>query len=162
MVFVCVLVRASTGVGEPFLSPVRHHLTILLCGVCLSAFVCVVLVLPLDPVIVLRDPVFPTMMSWQRFCVLGMPWSGRLRIADNMRRAICRGGSVVFTGRVDMVLVNRWKWVEYHLETEGCSFHRACWVLQSTIGCRALLGRGLISAFVRYGSTFRVSWELVA
>ena len=32
------------------------------------------------------------------------------------------GGSVVFTGRVDMVLVNRWKWVAYHLETEGYGF----------------------------------------
>ena len=39
-----------------------------------------------------------------------------------MRRAICRGGSDVFTGRVDTVLVKRWKWVVYHLETEGCGF----------------------------------------
>ena len=37
---------------------------------------------------------------------------------------MCRGGSVSFTGRVDMELVKRWKCVVYHVETEGCGFLR--------------------------------------
>ena len=41
-------------------------------------------------------------------------------VADKMRRAVCRGESVSFRGRVDMELVNRWKCVVYHFETEGC------------------------------------------
>ena len=45
-------------------------------------------------------------------------------IADRMRRAVCRGGSVYFTGKVDMELVKRWRCVVYHVETEGCGFLR--------------------------------------
>ena len=45
-------------------------------------------------------------------------------IADRMRRAVCRGGLVSFTGRVDMELVKRWKFVVYHFETVGCGFLR--------------------------------------
>ena len=45
-------------------------------------------------------------------------------IADRMRRAVCRGASVFFTGSVDMELVNRWKCVVYHFVTVGCGFVR--------------------------------------
>ena len=45
-------------------------------------------------------------------------------IADRMRRAVCRGGSVSFTGRVDIELVKRWKCMVYHVETDGCGFLR--------------------------------------
>ena len=34
------------------------------------------------------------------------------------------GGSVSFTGRVDIELVKRWKCVVYHVETDGCGFLR--------------------------------------
>ena len=44
--------------------------------------------------------------------------------ADKMCRAVCRGGSVSFTGNVDMELVKRWKCVVYHFVTVGCGFLR--------------------------------------
>ena len=43
-------------------------------------------------------------------------------IADKMLSCRVLGGFVVFTGKVDMELVNRWKCVAYHFETEGCGF----------------------------------------
>ena len=45
-------------------------------------------------------------------------------IADRMCRAVRRGGSASFTGRVHMELVKRWKCVVYHFEKEGCGFLR--------------------------------------
>ena len=43
-------------------------------------------------------------------------------IADRMRRAVCKGGSVSLTGRVDIDLVKRWKCAVHHFETDGCGF----------------------------------------
>ena len=37
---------------------------------------------------------------------------------------MCRGGSVSFTGSVDMELVKRWKCAVYHFVTVGCGFLR--------------------------------------
>ena len=45
-------------------------------------------------------------------------------IAHRVRRAVCRGGSVFFTGSVDMELVKRWKCVVYHFVTVHGGFLR--------------------------------------